>query len=212
MTHHSSHTSTGTDLDLISLHELFEHTQDVFQLIAHRSFEIFETRGRANGNDREDWFLAEHELLTPVKVHVSESGDKLVARAEVPGFNSQEIKVSIEPHRLTISGKAEPHDDHPSGKHSHSTQHALFILRVIDLPAEVDLSKAKATFSGGRLEVTMPKAAPAKSVRVETRIESSADGDTSVNKTGRSETADGQPAFIEDHGAMAKTRAASSRR
>ena len=117
-----------------------------------------------------------------MKFHISESGDQLIARAEVPGFNSQEIKVSIEPHRLTISGKAEPREDHPSGKHSHSTRHALLILRVIDLPAEVDLSKAKANFSDGRLEVTMPKAAPAKSVRVETKIESSADGDTSVNK------------------------------
>ena len=147
-----------------------------------------------------------------MKFHVSESGDQLIARAEIPGFNSQEIKVSIEPHRLTISGKAEPREDHPSGKHSHSTQHALLILRVIDLPAEVDLSKAKATFSDGRLEVTMPKAAPAKSVRVETKIESPTDGNTSVNETGRSETAGSQPAFIEDHEPIAKTRAASSRR
>jgi HSP20 family protein len=211
MTHHSSHTSTGTDLNLISVHELFEHTQDVFQLIARRSFEIFEARGHANGNDREDWFLAEHELLTSVKFHISESGDQLIARAEVPGFNSQEIKVSLEPHRLTISGKSEPREDHPSAKHSHSTQHALLILRVIDLPAEVDLSKAKATFRDGRLEVTMPKAAPAKSVRVETKIESPTDGDTSVDETARSETAGSQPAFIGDHEPMAKTRAASSR-
>lgn len=201
MTHHSSHTSTGTDLN-ISVHELSEHTQDVFQLIARRSFEIFEARGQVNGNDREDWFLAEHELLTPVKFHISESGDQLIARAEVPGFNSQEIKVSIEPHRLTISGKAEPREDHPSGKHSHSTRHALLILRVIDLPAEVDLSKAKANFSDGRLEVTMPKAAPAKSVRVETKIEP---------PTARSETAGSQPAFSGDHEPTAKTRAAAAR-
>ena len=81
-------------------------------LIARRAFEIFESRGRAHGNDREDWFLAESELLTPVKVHLSESGEQLTARAEVPGFNSQEIKVSVEPHRLSISGKAEPREDH----------------------------------------------------------------------------------------------------
>ena len=64
------------------------------------------------GNDREDWFLAESELLTPVKVHLSESGEQLTARAEVPGFNSQEIKVSVEPHRLSISGKAKTREDH----------------------------------------------------------------------------------------------------
>jgi HSP20 family molecular chaperone IbpA len=43
------------------------------------------------------------------------------------------------------------------------------MLRVIDLPTEVDLSKARATFSNGTLEVVMPKAAPAKSIRVETK-------------------------------------------
>ena len=104
MTHHSSNAPSSTDLNLVSVHELFEHTQDVFDLIARRAFEIFERRGRACGNDREDWFLAESELLTPVKVHLSESGEQLTARAEVPGFNSQEIKVSVEPHRLSISG------------------------------------------------------------------------------------------------------------
>jgi len=43
------------------------------------------------------------------------------------------------------------------------------MFHVIDLPCEVDLSKAKASFNDGRLEVVMPKAAPARSVRVETK-------------------------------------------
>src|SRR6202167_6321284 len=100
MTHHSSFassTKSSTDLNLVSVHELFEHTQDVFNLIARRAFEIFESRAHTQGNDREDWFLAESELLTPVKFHLSESGERITARAELPGFNRQEIKVSLEP-------------------------------------------------------------------------------------------------------------------
>src|SRR5579863_1501842 len=112
MTHHSSHAPSSTDLNLVSVHEFFEHTQDVFNLIARRAFEIYESRGHAQGNDREDWFLAESDLLTPVKFHLSESGEQLIARAEVSGFNREEIKVSLEPRRLSISGKAEPRDDH----------------------------------------------------------------------------------------------------
>jgi HSP20 family protein len=167
MTHH-------TDLNLVSVHELFEHTQDVFNLIAQRAYEIFESRGHVHGNDREDWLLAESELLTPVKFHLSVSGDHLIARAEVPGFSREEIKVSVEPRRLSISGKTEPHENHQSGRHAHSVKHAHLMFRVIDLPAEVDLSKARATFSDGTLEVVMPKAAPAKSVRVETKLATSA--------------------------------------
>ena len=209
MTHHSSHAPSSTDLNLVSVHELFEHTQDVFNLIARRAFEIFESRGHAQGNDREDWFLAESELLTPVKFHLSESGEQLIVRAEVPGFNSQEIKVSVEPYRLNISGRAKAREDHQSGKHTHSLKREHLMFRVIDLPTEVDLSKAKATFNDGTIEVMMPKAAPAKSVRVETKPELSAEGDTSA----RGIEAAGDPAVVT--GAkepIVKAQAASSRR
>ncbi len=207
MTHHSSHAPSSADVNLVSVHELFEHTQDVFDLIARRAFEIFEGRGRAHGNDREDWFLAESELLTPVKVHLSESGEQLTARAEVPGFNSQEIKVSVEPHRLSISGTAKTREDHQSGKHTHSLKREHLMFRVIDLPTEVDLSKAKATFDDGTLEIMMPKAAPAKSLRVETKPELSAEGETpagGMEAVGASPVATGAP--------IAKAQAAASKR
>jgi HSP20 family protein len=212
MTHHSSHAQSSIDLNLVSVHELFEHTQDVFNLIARRAFEIFESRGHAPGNDREDWFLAESELLTPVKFHLSESGEQLTARAEVPGFNSQEIKVSLEPCRLSISGKAESGEDHQTGKHTHSLRHAQLMFRVIDLPCEVDLSKAKATFNDGTLEVVMPKAAPAKSVRVETKPGLSAERETSVHETEGIEAAGSPPVVTGTNEPIVKARVASSRR
>jgi HSP20 family molecular chaperone IbpA len=183
----------STDLNLVSIHELSEHTQDVFHLIARRAYEIFESRGHGHGNDRTDWHLAESELLTPVKIHLSESGDQLIARAEVPGFNREEIKVSVEPRRLSISGKAETGENHKSGKHSHSHRHAQLMFRVIDLPTEVDLTKAKAFLRDGTLEVVLPKAAPAKSVRVETKPGWPEEGDTAVRETGRAAAAVGTP-------------------
>jgi HSP20 family molecular chaperone IbpA len=205
MTHH-------TDLNLVSVHELFEHTQDVFNLIARRAFEIFEARGCVHGNDRGDWFRAESELLTPVKFHLSVSGEQLTARAEVPGFNRQEIKVSLEPYRLSISGKTEPRENHKSGKHPHLHRHAQLMFRVIDLPCEVDLSKAKATFNDGRLEVVMPKATPAKSVRVETKPGLSGEGETAVHEAGGIEAVGGTPAVSGANEPSVKAQAASSRR
>jgi HSP20 family protein len=212
MTHHSSHASISTELSLISVHELFEHPQGVFNLISHRAFEIFEGRGCAHGNDRRDWFLAESELLTPVKFHISESGDQITARAELPGFNRQEIKVSVEPHRLSISGKAEPCEDHQSGKHAHSVRHAQMMFRIIDLPAEIDLSKAKAAFNDGTLEVVLPKAVPVKSVRVETKLGLSAEADTSVHEIGGIEPAGNPPVVTRANEGNAQTQTASSRR
>ena len=163
-----------TDLNLVSLHELYEHAQDVSKLIARRAFQIFESRGHVHGNDREDWFLAETELLTPVKFHLSVSGDQLIARAEVPGFRREEIKVTVEPRRLSISGKTARNENHKSGKHNYSVKRAQLMWCVIDLPTEVDLSKTRATFSDDTLAVVMPKTDPAKSVRVETKLALSA--------------------------------------
>jgi HSP20 family molecular chaperone IbpA len=156
----------NTDVNLVSVEHLFEHTQDIVNLIAERAFEIFERRGRVHGNDREDWFLAESKLLTPVKCHLSESGEQLTARAEVPGFHRQEIKVSLEPRRLSISGKTEPRESPESEKHPHSHRHAEMMYQVIDLPCEVYPSKAKATFNDGRLDIVMPKVVLVKSARV----------------------------------------------
>jgi HSP20 family protein len=209
MTHHSSHALSNTDLNLVSVHELFEHTQDVFALIGHRAFEIFESRGHAHGNDREDWLLAESELLKPVKVHLSESGELLTARAEVSGFKREDIKVSLEPHRLSISGKAE-FEDHQSGKQIHSHKHGQLMFRVIDLPCEVDFSKASATFNDGILEIVMPRTSPAKSLRVETKPRLSTEDDTSAKETGGFEPAVSKPVTTGANEPMASAKAASS--
>lgn len=213
MTHHSSPASsmkTNTDMNLVSVHELFEHTQDVFNLIGRRAFEIFEGCGCLHGNDREDWFQAESELLKPVKFHVSESGQQVTARGEVPGFKREDIKVSVEPRRLSISAKADPREDHPSGKHAHSYKQLMF--RVVDLPCEVDLSKARATFNEGTLEVVMPKAAPAKSIRIEAKLQLPSEGDTSVHERAAIESAGSPPVVTGAHEPVAKAHAASSGR
>ncbi len=215
MTHRSSPGSSieiSAGLNLVSVHELFEHTQDVFNLIARRAFEIFESHGHVHGNDREDWFLAESELLTPVKFHLSESGESLTARAEVPGFHRQEIKVSLEPLRLSISGKTEPLENQQSEKHPHSHRHAQLMFRVIDLPCEVDLSKAKASFNDGRLEVVMPKAAPAKNLRVETEPGLSTEGDTFVHGTGETRAVGSTPVVTGSNEPHVKTQTVSSGR
>jgi HSP20 family molecular chaperone IbpA len=142
-----------------------------------------------------------------VKFHVSESGEQLTARAEASGFKREEIKVSLEPRRLSVSAKAESHGNHQSRKHAHSLGHTQLMFRVIDLPCQVDLSKAKATFNGDTLEVLMPKATPAKSVRVETTPGLSAE-DESATRSDDGTDAAGSTGANEP---IVHTRAASSR-
>jgi len=155
-------------MKLLPSSDLGDRIQDLFNSITRRAFEIFDGRGRADGHDLEDWLRAESELLHPVHLDIAESDDALSVHAEVPGFSAKELEVSVEPHRLTISGKRETREERRTKKTIYTEQQCSSqIFRAIDLPAEVDSSKVAATLKDGVLELVMPKAAKAQKIRVE---------------------------------------------
>jgi HSP20 family protein len=147
--------------------DVFDRIQKSYDSIARRAFEIFENNGRWLGHELEDWFRAESELLHPVHLELAESDDNLTVRAEVPGFSAKELEINVEPHRVTIAGKHQAQEESKKGKTIYSERCAKEILRVVDLPAEVDSSKVSAILKDGVLNIELPKAAHAKTVRVE---------------------------------------------
>jgi HSP20 family protein len=98
---------------------------------------------------------------------MAESDENLTVRAEVPGFRTKEIEISVEPRRLMITGKHEATEESKKGKTVYSERCAKEIMRVVYLPSEVDSSKVSATLKDGVLNIELPKVAPAKTVRVE---------------------------------------------
>lgn len=145
----------------------FETIDKTFDNIARRAFEIFERNGRSFGRDLEDWFKAEGELLHPVHITVTESGEALEIKAEVPGFSEKELEISVEPRRLTIAGKRESAKEEKKGKVLSSTSCSDQILRVVDLPAEIETNKVTATLKNGVLNLHMPKVAKAQTVKIQ---------------------------------------------
>jgi len=146
---------------------LFERANSMFDAIARRAYEIFEGRGHLSGRHLEDWFQAEREMLHPVHINVTESGDTLDIKAEVPGFSEKELEINVEPRRLVITGKRESKKEEKKGKTVYSETCANEIMRVIDLPVTVEAEKTTATLKNGILELHLPKAAKARTVRVE---------------------------------------------
>jgi HSP20 family molecular chaperone IbpA len=145
---------------------LLERMSKTFDSISKRAFEIFETEGRLFGRDLEHWFRAERELLHPVHVSMTETDQALDVRAEVPGFSEKELEITIEPTRLTIAGKRETKEEGKKGKTVYSEVCSNEILRVVDLPAEVDAEKATATVKSGVLSVTLPKSTKTKTIKI----------------------------------------------
>jgi HSP20 family protein len=161
-------------LKLVPPTDLFKRAEQIYEKIARRAFEIFESNGPSPGHDLEDWFKAESELLHPVHVDVAESNGDLTVRAEVPGFAAKELEVSVEPRRLTITGKRETKGERKDKKTVYTECSCDQLLRVIDLPAAVETEKAEAILKNGVLELKMPKAPQATKVPV-TAKESSPD-------------------------------------
>jgi HSP20 family protein len=142
-----------------------ERTDEVYDAIARRAFEIFESNGRVLGCDLDDWFRAESELLYPVCLDLSESDDALVVRGALPGFKAEDIEVTVEPRRLTIAGKRET-QERPATKELVSAERSgAWLLRTVDLPVEVNTGRVMGRFKDGILELTLPEA-PAKTAGV----------------------------------------------
>ena len=154
---------------IVSADEIFDRMQQVLDRVSTRAYEIFESRGGGMGWDLADWFNAESELLHPVHLQVVQTDGGLQVQAEVPGFTAEEIEVAVEPRRLTITGKRESKSEEKKGETVYTDRCSNRFLRVVDLPAEVDAKKVKATLKNGILEMEMPKAAPPEKIRIEAK-------------------------------------------
>jgi HSP20 family protein len=150
----------------------FVRMQQAYDSIAKRAFGIFENNGRWFGNELSDWLQAESEILHPVHLEIAETEEVLAVRAEVPGFTAKELDIQVEGNRLTIAGKHESKEERTKGKTIYSERCAKEILRSVYLPSDVDGPKATATLKDGVLNIELPTAPHAKSVRIEPKTAS----------------------------------------
>jgi HSP20 family protein len=153
----------------LTFEKAFDEANAIFEAISRRAYEIFEGNGYAPGHDLDQWFQAEKELLHPVHVELKESEDALSIKAEVPGFSEKELAIDLEPRRLVISGRRETNKEEKKGKTVYSETCADQVMRVIELPAEVQAEKATATLKDGIVELSVPKVAKARTIPIESK-------------------------------------------
>jgi len=144
---------------------LISRMDEIFDAISRRAFELFESNGRIFGRELDDWLRAEREVLHPVRINFTESDESLEVKAEVPGFNERELEISVEPRRLTIAGKRETKKEEKKGKTVYAEESSDQILRVIELPVDIDTDKVTATLKNGILELTMRKTSKARRIQ-----------------------------------------------
>lgn len=100
-------------------------------------------------------------------VDVMEDKDKYVIRADVPGLNKDDIKITLQENVLTITGeKKQEKEQKERAYHLTERTYGQF-TRSFTLPSKVDPNNIKAEFKDGVLEINLPKSPESKAKEIQ---------------------------------------------
>ena len=103
-------------------------------------------------------------------VDVSETEDKLLIKAELPGLEAKDVNLSISGDVLTIKGEKKKEEEKKDEHYYHCERYCGSFQRSLRLPVNIQSDKAEATFDKGVLKITLPKTEEAKKKEIETKV------------------------------------------
>ena len=113
-------------------------------------------------NDFERNFFAGTDgifALPKMKTDISDRGEFYLLRAELPGFEKDEIKIAVEGDTLTIKAEHKGETEEKKENYLHRECHYGSYTRRFNI-SEVVGEKVRANYKNGVLELEMPKRFP----------------------------------------------------
>lgn len=108
----------------------------------------------------------ESRVRGDLRVDVLEGDGEYVVRADLPGFDTDEIDLTVSGRKLTIRAAAAAETDEEEaaadGRYHRHERRARSFARRLRLPGEVVEEEATADYDTGVLTVTLPKREPAE--------------------------------------------------
>jgi HSP20 family protein len=102
------------------------------------------------------------EMEPQIKMDVKEADGKYVVKAEIPGVKKDDIHVTIDGNRVSISAEVKHEKDEKEGEKVIRSERSYGMAsRSFSLADEVDQGKVQAKYADGVLELTLPKKAGA---------------------------------------------------
>ncbi|WP_129114438.1 archaeal heat shock protein Hsp14 [Halegenticoccus tardaugens] len=92
-----------------------------------------------------------------VTVDVADHDDEIVVTADLPGFEKEDIDLTVSERTLTVRADREAEDERETGEFIRRERRSSSMSRSIRLPEEVDEDGASASYRNGVLTVTLPK-------------------------------------------------------
>jgi HSP20 family protein len=99
-------------------------------------------------------------VFPPINIFRNANGDAVI-RAELPGVKPEQLSVTVERRRLTLSGERTPETPENGSYHRRERLWGKF-SRSIELPADLDVDRAEASFRNGVMTLRIPRADAAK--------------------------------------------------
>jgi HSP20 family protein len=100
----------------------------------------------------------------PPGLDLEEKENEVVVRAEVPGFELNELELTLHDNALTIRAEHREAPTEKTGERRHAR-----LERTVTLPAGTEPNKIEARYRNGILEVHVPRAPGAKPRRIEVK-------------------------------------------
>jgi len=110
--------------------------------------------------------LGRRFALSPA-VDISETDKEYRVSVELPGIEKDDIQVSIDQGRLTISGEKKEEQKEEKENFLRVERSYGTFTRTIPLPATVNEEAAEASFKDGVLTIRLPKTAEGRGKRIE---------------------------------------------
>ena len=103
-------------------------------------------------------------------VDISETDNAYLVKAEIPGVNKDDVKVTIEDGMLTIQGERKQEQEEKGKKYHRVERSYGCFMRSFRVPDDADDSAAKAEFKDGMLNITLNKSKKSRSNAVNVSI------------------------------------------
>ncbi len=98
------------------------------------------------------------DIEPQIKMDVKESNGDYKIKAEIPGVKKEDIHVSIEGNRVSISAEVKQEKEEKEGEKVIRCERSYGMAsRIFTLADEVDQGKVQAKYVDGLLELTLPK-------------------------------------------------------
>ena len=90
-------------------------------------------------------------------INLTEGGDNLYVRAELPGVNPESLDISVIEGKLIIRGERKIEEEDQKTSYHRREREAGIFRRTISLPMKMDSGKVSASMKNGVLTITLPK-------------------------------------------------------